>query len=383
MKKIYLPVACLMLFCGCYNTIPVDSVRDEAVAESAMVNGMTKAKKALRRAVSPAAAASGGADRNTAFFKESSRMMAYTSGFTLMVKNREEALDEVKKLAEKLGGYLLDRHQGSMELKVPVKKADEFLQMVRKIGKFSNFRLSATDLTDTITDLDVRLENLRKLRQRLTELLNRTTKVEELLKVEKELNRVTTEIERIDAQLQNNRNRVANVTFEVFVIEEHGAVPDGTPLAVSRFPFLKALSSTAAGTEDKPFFSLAVPAGFVPVKQGAAIDSFAATSSDDCIWRTWERRIPGESDLEFWKKLVTRALSSLHHYDQIKTFPATLGGKPACRITAQVRTGRGIQLYMALISVDRFGFDELQIVEFFGPQEAFKKHESKVLEAVR
>lgn len=323
-------------------------------------------------------------DSAAGFFQQSDRMMAYTSGFTLVVKERQKALDEVKALAEKLGGYLVSSARGNMQLKVPVKKADEFLKTAGTYGELSDFRISAEDLTDTITDLGVRLENLRKLRVRLTELLAKAKNVDEMLKVERELNRVTTEIERIDAQLQNNKNRVDFVTFDVAIIEQHGAIPGGTPQAIDQFRFLKKLGEVLVGDEDEPLFGIVLPENFTALEEGELqSDSFAATTSDDCIFRSWEVPVADGSTLEFWEKMVCRALSAFSAYDQVKSFSVEFDGRKAVKITAQRTTSRGVEKYLAVISVKRScGDDELQIVEFFGPQEAFAKHEKAVTSAI-
>lgn len=316
------------------------------------------------------------------YFQESSRMMAYTAGFTLVVKEQSKAQDDVKKLAEKLGGYLVSIARNNMRLKVPVKKADEFLKSSGTLGKVSDFRISAEDLTDTITDLNVRLDNLRKLRTRLTELLKKAQKVEDMLKVERELNRITTEIERLDAQLQNNKNRVDFVTFDVALIAEHGSLPGGTPEAVKRFAFLRRLVSSEAGDEDEALFCLKLPENFVPVSDGSDDSGFAATTSDNCIFRSWEAVIPDDSKLEFWQDLYGQALQGYFLFNNVKIFPVKFNGRNAVKITAERVTVKGVEKYLAVISVKTGWNDYLQIVEFFGPAAAFDKYEPAVSKAV-
>jgi hypothetical protein len=373
-KKVLSFAVCTLLASACTVVSDVGAVYDSAPAPERPFAPPARMKSAGGGMVALNGNSAGG------YFQQSDRMMAYTAGFTLTVKSRDKALAEVKLLAEKLGGYLVSSVRGNMKLKVPAKKADEFLKTAGSYGKLSDFRIAAEDLTDTITDLGVRLDNLRKLRTRLTELLAKAKNVDEMLKVERELNRITTEIERMDAQLQNNKNRVDFVEFDVAVIEEHGALPSGNPQAVNQFKFLKNLSSVLVGDEDEPCFGLALPENFVAVREGRLqADSFAATTSDDCIFRTWEAEIPDGSTLDFWQSIVCRALVVLHRYDNIKCFPAGMNGRKAVKITAELTTASGIQLYMAVISVYPGCFDdELRIVEFFGPQEAFKKHEKAV-----
>lgn len=349
-------------------------------------NAYASSVRAKRKSVSAARSQSAPADRmalagsNGSFFRaEAGRQMAYTAGFTLQVKLASAAHGEVKKLAESLGGYLVSSRNNNMKIKIPVEKADEFLNTVKKSGKLRNFHISAEDLTDTITDLNVRLDNLKKFRTRLTELLSKTLRVEEILKIERELNRITTEMERLTAQLQNNRTRVDFVTFEVKLLEQHGALPGGNPAAVANFGFLQLFADDKiAGNEDEPLFGLDIPAGFVATRTGKIVaqDVFAATSADDCIFRTWETDIPAESTLKFWEQLVCRALNIYNGYGNIKAEAVKFNGADAVKITADVLTDSGVLKYLTVISVKRHKIcdDELQVIEFFGPEAAFEKN---------
>lgn len=380
MNKMFSGLAgCAIVLCGC--AVP------ELSTDAVVVPEPAPARMDLARAMKSAPAAerqySNGAVAGD-FFKQSDRAMAYTAGFKVFVKSRDKGLAEIKKLAESLDGYMVSQESGEITVKVPTSKADKFLELAKGCGKIKDFHVSSEDLTDTITDLNVRLDNLRKLRVRLTELLAKAQKVEDILKVERELNRVTTEIERLTANLKNNQNRVDYVDFSVTVIEEKGAMPSGTPQAIDRFVFLKKLASSAGGNKSYPLFSVKAPAGFVAMEYyGEIIDGFAATSSDDCIFRTWDADIADGSTLEFWKNMVCRTLKDKRSFDNIKIEDTTFKGSKAVKITAEISSRRGLQSYMAVISInERWGCDELQIVEFFGPQDAYKKHEAAVLKAL-
>ena len=380
MKKLYFLTACAVILSGCSAPdmrenvcyAPDDAGEIPASCEAAPEPVMAHRANAKSVNSAPADGASG-------YFQRSNRMMAYESSFTLTVKESDKALDDIKLLAEKLGGYLVSSHDGRMIIKVPVAKADEFLKSSAVFGKVSRFSISTDDLTDTITDLNVRLENLRKLRARLADLLNAAKKVEDILRVERELNRVTTEIERMEATLKNNQNRVNYVTFNISVVEQQGLMPDGTPQAIAHFSFLKKLMSTAAGGESYPLFGLEVPENFVTMPDGGLRNVFAATSSDDCVLRMWKVYVADDSTLEFWQQMIARTLQSKKSLEKIKVVPTGFDGRKAVKITGEVTTRRGIESYMAVISIKScWGDDQLQIVEFFGPQEAFNAHEAAV-----
>jgi len=188
MKKLLTFVGCAAFFCGCnsvsdgnsssdtgckYQAAPV--APESAVSDSAAVNSPVRAR---------GLGGSSGGSSESSYFKAGDRQMAYTAGFTLTVKELDKAINEVKALAESLGGYLVSSARGNMQIKIPVAKADEFLAEAGDIGKKSDFRISAEDLTDTITDIEVRLDNLRRLRTRLTELLAQAKNVTETLNIE-------------------------------------------------------------------------------------------------------------------------------------------------------------------------------------------------------
>lgn len=98
-------------------------------------------------------------------------------------------------------------------LRIPVEKADEVLRKIEAFGTVGSRRIVGTDVTDTVVDAEIRLNNLKTLRTRLLALLEKSDKVEDTLKIEQELNRVVTEIERYEGRLALLNNRISYVTL--------------------------------------------------------------------------------------------------------------------------------------------------------------------------
>ena len=369
----------LLLLCGCTSDIRPGECFSPPVADTVCERDFSDVQNNVKSNSlrGDFAVAEGG------FFQPGPRMMAYTSGFTITVKDDKKAMDELKTLAEKLGGYLVARKETAMNLKVPAVKADEFLKGSAKSGEISKFRVDARDLTDTIVDLEMRLDNLRKFRIRLTELLGKAQKVDEMLKIERELNRVTTEIERIDAQLQNNKKQVKFVTFDIIVIEESEYLPAGTPEAVRRFNFLQNFAQSLSGKEEKALFGLTLPSFMVTAaEENGTKGVFTAITDDNSIFRSWENEIPEKSELSFWQNLCCKALETYESFGKIKVAKVKFNGRDAVKITAERTADSGAEKYFAVISVKRGWNDSLQVVEFFGPAAAFDKYEKAVSEAV-
>jgi len=385
MKKVPLlltSISLAVICCSCY--APGVSDADTAMVLEKSAAGKSRRAFAAREFDAPAAARANSADNSSQFKAEAGRSMAYVAHFSISVKLKKQAIADLKKLTESLGGYILHSDSsGDITAKVPVKNADNFLKSAEKHGEIFKISINAEDLTDTITDINVRLENLKKFRERLTALLAKTGKVEEILKIERELNRITTDMERLTANLQNNRNRVDFVTFSITVIEERGALPGSAPAAIDNFPFLKKLTTGMGGNCGEPLFDLEIPENFVTTEHGkyVSFDLYSATTADDCTLRMWEHKVPDAGTLEFWQQMVCRALAVYHSYTNIKTEAAKINGENAVKITAETLTASGMQNYMAFITVKENLFSKkLRIIEFAGPEKAFSKNVSAVTE---
>ena len=367
---------------GCANDGAVRSEeRNEAWGSSRAAMAMEDSAPAMRKQMPM------GAARNAAgggYFKpQGDRQMAYTSSFTLTVRTAEDASGFIKAEAEKLGGYVLNIRSSHLTVKIPVAKADEFVKTVSGAGKMSNFTMSAEDMTDTIADLNVRLDNLKKLRERLAALLNQANRVEDMLKVEKELNRVTTEIERLTAQLQNSRKRVDLVTFNITLRAEAPAQAEAGTLRY--FPFLKyGIAATDAGAEKKPLFGLDAPEGFT-LAAGPRVGVYTAASADDCLLVMQEWLIPDGGTLDFWGEMISRALGQYHHYTVGKAEKTTLDGAEALLIPAEKDTVAGKHSCFVVIAIERnwFSSDRLRTVEFSGAEKPFAARKAAVLKQIQ
>ncbi len=335
---------------------------------------------AVRMNGSRAKAKSGG----KMFELDQNRQMAYTAGFTLTVKNIQDAAAFIKTQAQKYDGYIVSSGSNQVIAKIPVGKADDFVKKLSASGELTDFVMNAEDLTDTITDITVRLDNLRKLRTRLTALLNQAVKVEEILQVEKELNRVTTEIERLTARLQNNQKRVALVTFTIQLQLHTPAVRDRNGV-LRYYPFLKnSLCSSTAGSEDKPFFGIELPENFITAA-GGRDNVYTAATADDGFLTMQEQDVPDHSTLDFWGGMIARALESYHKYTAVKIRKCTWDGDDALLITAEKNTVSGKIDYMALVALENnfICSDTLKIIEFSGDSDIFAKHQKSLLEKLQ
>ena len=112
-------------------------------------------------------------------------------------------------------------------VKVPPRSLNALLSGLDELGEVVSIGQDAQDVTDQLTDLDVRIRNAEQSVDRVRALLAEATDLREVIDLESELTRRQTDLERLQASQRNLQDRVAlaTVTIQVFptstpVIEE-------------------------------------------------------------------------------------------------------------------------------------------------------------------
>lgn len=173
-------------------------------------------------------------------------MMIRTGYATLEVSKLDPAIEQVRGLAAKVGGYVTnsstsggrDQVRAAMlEIRIPAQRYDEAVAALGAIGKVETTQTNAQDVGEEFVDVTARVENARKLEARLIELLaNRTGRLQDVLSVERELSRVRTEIDQLEGRIRFLKNRVALSTLTVNLHEPQpliGNTPGENPIAAA------------------------------------------------------------------------------------------------------------------------------------------------------
>ena len=382
MKK-YLGLKSLIMFgivaiClfGCASVDVIDEYVEpaECLAEDSMTPKI-KSKKLLNSQNTD------GAMLNSAIKLETERKIAYEFYFDLQTFDIQKVQQKLQNEAKKFGGYMLSLDNKYLTLKIPKAKAEAFLDSCKKAGTIVNLNMNGTDMTDTITDLEMRLASQKKMQKRLLELLDKATKVEDMLKIEVQLNKVESEIERISARLANSNKQVDFVTFTIQLC--HIEVSEREAIALGKFAFLRKLVNYNGGKKDSIDSEFELPSNFVSYSDNVRgnKDTYSAVSADDCILAISTYEINKDSTFDFWVKLIERSLKVYHKCHDIK---ATASNE-LLEIQA-ITTKRGVEdnYYFASFIVDGFwGSKELCTIEFFGEKEAFEKHLESVKNMVK
>lgn len=174
----------------------------------------------------------------------------YTAHVTLAVHQVEQSVAAVERIAKANGGYLGQKKDREITVRVPRAQFEATLAAVDGVGDVLHRDVSAQDVTDEHVDTEIRIKNARAMRDRLTELLVRAN-VKDALEIEKELHRVTEELERLEGQLKLLRDRIAFST--VTVTFEPRAAAVAAPRVQLPFAWIRTvnLSSLLSLSEDK------------------------------------------------------------------------------------------------------------------------------------
>jgi hypothetical protein len=200
-------------------------------------------------------------------------------------------------------------------VRVPAARFDEVVTRIARLGELVDRNISASDVTEELFDLDIRLENARKARERLLEHLAQSQKIEDTLKIEAELTRLTGEIERMEGRKRFLSSQVALSTIQVQFnsTAPQGAASDGL---IIPFDWIARLGDgLVAGSVEarprKPKFlangpSFDLPASFLRYYQSK--DLVEAMDGDDLRIKVQCQINYDKGALEFWQKLARRAL---------------------------------------------------------------------------
>jgi len=143
------------------------------------------------------------------------RMIVRTAQLSLVVKDAEASLGQVKALVQELEGYVVDTRmwrqddqlRGTVTVRVPSESLDEALNRFKSLAvKVESESGGSQDVTEEFSDLGAQLRNLEATEKELLELLKtvreKTGKAEDILAVHRELTAIRGQIEQLKGRMQ-------------------------------------------------------------------------------------------------------------------------------------------------------------------------------------
>ncbi len=157
------------------------------------------------------------------------RMIVRTGNLEMTVKDVTNAVAEIKRIANRLGGYVVssrvhggeEHNTADVSIRVPAQKYEGAMESVQDIALEVLLETSQTkDVTEEYTDLESKLRNLEATEQRYLEILEKAETVEEILKVERALSETRGEIEQTKGRMQYLERTSSTSLIEVYLEEE-------------------------------------------------------------------------------------------------------------------------------------------------------------------
>ena len=166
-------------------------------------------------------------------------LLIYTAELSMAVFEVEKALDAVERLTKEQGGYLVQRNDLGIVVRIPADRFDATVEALKPVGDILHRDIRVRDVTEQFSDLEVQLRTLEAMRVRFEQLLAKADEVKDALAIETELQRVIQEIERIKGKLKVLGELVA---FSTITIQFEARQIDSVSSRVNLpFPWLQEL----------------------------------------------------------------------------------------------------------------------------------------------
>jgi hypothetical protein len=300
------------------------------------------------------------------------RMVHYNGHLQLRVTRPDESIEAIKAMAESMGGYVESRSNSHVTLRVPVARFAEAVDSAMTMGDVLSRTVTAEDVTEAYTAIDLRLQTARATRDRLVELLAKATEETEKIALLKEIQRVNEEIDVTESQLRTlsslasfSRLTVSLVPRSAFTDRTQTADSVGLTWIQQLSPFTRSVGS------DERRLSVDTPDGLVVLSPRGR---FIAESADGAV--LWTGRVPNEprGDADFWIAAISQRLSGEFESAEI----TTVGPWKMLRLVSD-----GEQPYRYLIGVIDSG-KKLELVEIYYPSaEQEERYGTEILASLR
>lgn len=161
---------------------------------------------------------------NSAQAAEREPKTVQTGTLMLIVKDPAQASDQIRQLAERLGGFLVDSEatgngsasSASLSIRIPAARFGEAQAEIRKLAlRIEIARFSAKDVTKEYVDRGARIRNSKAQEAQYLAILKRANTIKETLDVVAKLNDVRGEIEQQQAEFDALTKEVETVALAI------------------------------------------------------------------------------------------------------------------------------------------------------------------------
>ncbi len=317
MKKIITTMFFLIFLAGLFNCgsmpAPAPSAPPLSKKSKDYFSREMKAGAMEDRAVSTISESEADEPRHEAPAKEKQvaidRIVIYKANYNIRVKSIKDSLMLIDKLSTQFNGSIesvsttgsyMSAH---IVVRIPVKKFEQAIKQLENIGTITSKNISAQDVTEQYSDMELRLKSAENTLLRLNRLLNKEKNTKEKVKILKEIERITAKIEAYKAQLKYLKSQADYSTIIINLTAESGqAVQKYLP---SPFPWINNISPNSVASYEKPDITFNTPENFF-VNEKNFYDKKSSytfiTPSEECFIRIYSIDNYPENNVHFWDK---------------------------------------------------------------------------------
>ena len=177
---------------------------------------------------------------NVAQLADVERKIIKNASLTVVVKDPLQSMDDITKLAEQLGGYVVSSNvyqsnygpnaitvpEGNISIRIPAERLNEVLEQIKSSAvEVQSENVSGQDVTDQYVDLQSRLAAKQAAERKLLQFLDQADKTEDVLAVYSQLQQVQSDIEVLKGQIKYIDQSAALSSVNVTLIAEAGTQP--------------------------------------------------------------------------------------------------------------------------------------------------------------
>ena len=313
------------------------------------------------------------------------RQMIYTATLQIVVADVSSSLKSVQQNAESMGGYLQVLTSDTVTVRVPAARLQEAIAAAEKLGEVTGRDIRGQDITEEMTDVQIRLDTALQMRQRLLTLLEKADETADAIKVEEELGRVIQMIEQLKGKIRFYESQIALSTLTV---KCNSPLPQQTSEQRVPFAWVRALGDGMLGANTHryavegaarhgPRFDL--PVSYI--RYFGADDLAEAMSGNEVYIKVQRNENYQGGTLDFWSALARRTLVESRSIALQKDTALTLRSRATARLFTGSRQIAGKPFgYLLAVVADKH---EVYAFEAWGPAEAFEKDRPALLKAVQ
>jgi hypothetical protein len=168
------------------------------------------------------------------------RLVIKNASLSIVVVDPPQAMDEIVRMAEELGGFVVTANlykeqlssgvevpRASVTVRVPAERLDEALRRIREQSNQDPLQesINSQDVTSEYVDLRSRLSNLEAAEAELKEIMQEATKTEDVLAVYNQLVSIREQIEVIKGQIKYYEESAALSAISVELIADKAVQP--------------------------------------------------------------------------------------------------------------------------------------------------------------